>query len=92
VAPVPLLQGADEGLLDGGSRPVAWPVAMAGDKGYRANWIDEYLLEFGIKPVISSKENEDRSARNAEFDKAAFRRRSIVVCLIGRLKGCRRVF
>jgi transposase len=89
---VPLLQGADETLVDGDSCPVAWPVAMAGDKGYRANWIDDYLLGLGITPVIPSKENEDRSARPVGFDKSLYRRRSIVECLIGWLKECRRVF
>ncbi len=50
------------------------------------------MLELGIKPVIPSKENEDRSARPVEFDKDVYRRRSIVECLIGWLKECRRVF
>ena len=89
---VPLLEGAEERVVDGDGEPIAWPVALAGDKGYRADWIDEYLLELGIKPVIPSKENEDRSARPVEFDKDAYRRRSIVECLIGWLKECRRVF
>jgi transposase len=66
-------------------------VALAGDKGYRADWIDEFLLESGITPVIPSKEDEGRSSRPVEFDKAAYRRRSIVECLIGWLKECRRV-
>jgi transposase len=89
---VPLLEGAEERVVDGDGEPIAWPVALAGDKGYRADWIDEYLLELGIKPVIPSKENEDRSARPVEFDKDIYRRRSIVECLIGWLKECRRVF
>jgi transposase len=88
---VPLLEGADESVVDGGGEPVAWPVALAGDKGYRADWIDEFLSELEIKPVIPSKENEDRSARPVEFDREAYRRRSIVECLIGWLKECRRV-
>ena len=50
------------------------------------------MLELGIKPVIPSKENEDRSARPVEFDRDVYRRRSIVECLIGWLKECRRVF
>lgn len=89
---VPLLVGADEQVTAGDGEPVAWPVALAGDKGYRADWIDEYLLGLEIKPVIPSKENEDRSARPVEVDKEAYRRRSIVECLIGWLKECRRVF
>jgi len=60
-------------------------------QGYRAGWIDDLLLELGIKPVIPSKENEDRTARPVEFDCAAYRKRSIVECLIGWLKECRRV-
>ena len=89
---VPLRVGADERVTDGDGEPVAWPVALAGDKGYRADWIDEYLLGLEITPVIPSTENEDRSARRVEFDKGAYRRRSIVECLIGWLKECRRVF
>jgi transposase len=88
---VPLLEGADERVRDGSGRPVAWPVAMAGDEGYRAAWIDEFLPGPGITPVIPSKENEDREARPVEFDREAYRRRSIVECLIGWLKECRRV-
>jgi transposase len=88
----PLLVGADERVIDGDGEPVAWPVALAGDKGYRADWIDEYLLELEITPVIPSKENEDRSARLVESDKATYRRRSVVECLIGWLKECCRVF
>lgn len=86
-----LLCGADEALHDAHGTPMAWPVALAGDKGYRANWIDEYLLELGIKPVIPSKENEDRSLRPVIFDKTAYRRRSIIECLIGWLKESRRI-
>jgi transposase len=89
---IPLLVGANEQVTDGDGVPVAWPVALAGDKGYRADWIDEYLIGLGIDPVIPSKENEDRSARPLEFDKVAYRRRSIVECLIGWLKECRRIF
>jgi transposase len=88
---VPLLDGADTSVVDGDGEAIAWPVALAGDKGYRADWIDDLLLEIGIKPVIPSKENEDRTARPVEFDRAAYRKRSIVECLIGWLKECRRV-
>ena len=66
---IPLLEGADAELYDGEGQPIAWPVALAGDKGYRADWIDEYLLELGINPVIPSKENQDRDARRVEFDR-----------------------
>jgi transposase len=89
---VPLLVGADERVTDGDGEPVAWPVALAGDKGYRADWIDEYLLGLEIRAVIPSKANEDRSARPVEFAKEAYRWRSLVECLIGWLKEGRRVF
>ena len=87
-----LLVGADEQLFDADGEPVAWPVALAGDKGYRADWIDDYLLELGITPVIPSKTNEYRDARPVEFDKEAYRDRNIVERLIGWLKECRRIF
>lgn len=89
---VPLLEGADAAVVDFDDCSVAWPVALAGDKGYRADWIDDCLLEVGIKPVIPSKENEDREARPVEFDKPAYRRRHIVEQLIGWLKESRRIF
>ena len=87
-----LLVGADTCLLDEDSERIAWPFAIGGDKGYRADWIDQYLLELGIQPVIPSKENEDRSARPVEFDREAYRRRNIIERLIGWLKESRRIF
>jgi len=86
-----LLQGADEAIVDGAGEPIAWPVALAGDKGYRAKWIDETLLATGITPVIPSKSNQDRDARAVEFDREKYRDRNIIERLIGWLKECRRV-
>ncbi len=88
----PLLEGADARLYDGEGEPIAWPVALGGDKGYRADWIDQYLLELGMRPDIPSKENEDRAARPVKFDRRAYRRRNIIERLIGWLKESRRVF
>lgn len=82
----------DQKLVDGEGQPVAWPLALGGDKGYRADWIDQYLMELGILPVIPSKENEDRDARPCEFDREAYRDRNIVERLIGWLKESRRIF
>ena len=79
-----LMVGADEQLIHTGGTPICWPVALAGDKGYRADLIDDYLLGLDIMPVIPSKSNEDRDARPITFDKHAY--------LIGWLKGCRRIF
>jgi len=86
------MTGADAALFDSSGEPIAWPVALAGDKGYRADWIDEYLLALDITPVIPSKENQDRDARPVAFDPEAYRDRNIVERLIGWLKECRRVF
>jgi len=86
-----VLVGADETLEDQHGTLMAWPLALAGDKGYRADWIDRYLLELGINPVIPSKENEDRRLRPVAFDKAVYRRRCIIECLIGWLKESRRI-
>lgn len=84
--------GADEHLVAADGEPIAWPVALAGDKGYRAAWIDAYLLDLDITPVIPSKTNEDRQVRPVVFDKKTYRDRNIVERLIGWLKECRRVF
>lgn len=87
-----LLEGADEEIVDHDEDPVAWPVQLAGDKGYRAEWIDQHLLDLGMEPVIPSKENEDRDVRAVEFDREAYRNRNIVERLIGWLKESRRIF
>ena len=87
-----LLEQANRDLFDVQGEPVPWPAALAGDKGYRADWIDAYLLELEIRPVIPSKENEDRDARPVEFDRDQYRKRNIIERLIGWLKESRRVF
>lgn len=89
---IDLLNQTDAEVTDTEGNPIAWPVAIAGDKGYRANWIDEMLTDMEITPVIPSKENEDRDNRLVEFDKKKYRQRNIVERLIGWLKECRRVF
>lgn len=87
-----MLAEADEQLVDHDDEPIAWPVQLTGDKGYRAEWIDQYLLELGIQPVIPSKDNEDRDARAVDFDSEAYRSRNIVERLFGWLKESRRIF
>lgn len=42
--------------------------------------------------MIPSDANEHRWARPMGFDQAAYRRRGIVEDLIGRPRGCRRIF
>ena len=87
-----MLDNIDNEMTTSHGDPVAWPIAIAGDKGYRANWIDEMFMEMDVIPVIPSKENEDRDARPVEFDKDRYRQRNIVERLIGWLKECRCVF
>lgn len=87
-----VLKEADAKLRDREGGPLAWPVNLAGDKGYRAAWIDDLLMQLGINPVIPSKANEDRDARGVEFKRESYRRRNIVERAIGWLKECRRVF
>ena len=65
---------------------------LAGDMAYRANWIDEYLMALDIQPVIPSRKTENRDTRLVEFDREAYRERSIIERLIGWLKESRRVF
>ena len=85
-----LLEGADANLFDAAGEPIVWPLAMAGDKGYRANWIDEFLQDLDIQPVIPSKSNEDPDARPVKFDRDRYR--NIIERLIGWLKEFRRIF
>jgi transposase len=63
---------------------------LGGDKGYRADWIDEYLMELGIEPVIPSRQNKDHERRS--LNREAYRQRNIVERLIGWLKESRRIF
>ena len=87
-----VLTGADEQLFDAYGHPIAWPVKLACDKGYRADWIDQYLIDLDITPVIPSKQTDDRDARPVAFDRQAYRERNIIERLIGWLKECRRIF
>ncbi len=89
---VDVLHSVDEVVVDSEDNPIAWPLAMAGDKGYRAEWVDQLILSLGILPVIPSKDNEDRDQRGVEFDSPSYRNRNIVERLIGWLKESRRVF
>ena len=69
-----LLDGEEESLLDSEDKRIAWPFVLGGDIGYRADWIDEYLLKLGIRRIISTTENENRDARPVEFEREEYRR------------------
>jgi transposase len=86
---IDLLEGAEVANFDG--TEIVYPVKLAGDKGYRADWIDEYLLDSGIQPIIPTKGNQDPDARAVEFDPAAYRERNIIERLVGWLKESRRI-
>jgi len=78
-------------IADHDGRLIPLPDKLAGDKGYRAEWIDDYLLDLGITPVIPSKANEDPNDRVVKFDRQAYRSRNIIERLIGWLKESRRI-
>lgn len=78
-------------VADHGGNAIPLPKKLGGDKAYRAEWIDDFLLSHGVQPVIPSKTNEDRDARGVEFDSEAYRARNIVERLIGWLKESRRI-
>src|SRR5207237_7559700 len=48
-----LLEEVD--IVDQSDVPIVYPAKLAGDKGYRAEWIDNYIIELGIQWVITSK-------------------------------------
>ena len=73
------------------SDEVIRPAKLAGDKGYRADWIDDWLLKRRITLVIPSKRSEGRAARPVQFDRISYRRRCVIEQMIGWLKECRRV-
>jgi transposase len=70
---------------------IAWPerpAKFAGDKGYSAAWLRQWLGERGIQPVIAHRCNEKRPAR---FPRKVYRRRNVVERCINSLKWFRRV-
>ena len=65
------------------------PAKVAGDKGYSAGWLRQWLRERGIEPVIAHQKNE--KGRRGKFDRKAYRRRNIIERCINGLKWFRRV-
>jgi transposase len=73
-------------------RPKSRPKRLAGDKGYSSRSIREFLDGRGIEAVIPHRDNEAaRHDSEVMFDKATYRKRSIVEQTIGWLKECRRI-
>jgi transposase len=68
------------------------PRKLAGDKGYSAKSVRDWLKSRGIQAVIPHKENEHaRRDPNVEFDKQAYRQRHVVEQSVGWLKESRRI-
>ena len=75
----------DEGDLE------IYPAHLAGDKGYDAKWIRDWLEAQRIEPVIPHR-GTDTDARDTDFDRELYRHRNVIERLVGRLKECRRIF
>jgi len=69
----------------------AWPEQpekLAGDKGYSAEWIRDWLKEHDIEAVIPYKTNE--KGRRKKFNRKGYRRRNIIERCVSSLKWFRR--
>jgi transposase len=76
-------------LMDEATSWPEQPAKVAGDKGYSADWIRDWLKDHDIVPVIPYKSNEKGSTKR--FDKKNYRRRNIVERCVNSLKWFRRV-
>jgi transposase len=71
---------------------LSWPVQpakLAGDKGYSAGWLREWLWVRGIEPVIAHQKKE--AGRQGLFDGETYKRRNIIERCVNSLKWFRRV-
>ncbi|MEZ6129587.1 MAG: transposase [Planctomycetaceae bacterium] len=66
-------------------------MAIARDKGYRANWIDETLLSMESFPQSLRRKTRTETLVLSSLTRK-YRQRNIVERLIGWLKECRRIF
>jgi transposase len=68
------------------------PRKLAGDKGYSAQSLRDWLKQQNIKSVIPHKENEKaRHDPKVKFDREAYRGRHVVEQCVGWLKEFRRI-
>ncbi len=65
-----------------------WPEAVAGDRGYSAAELRNWLQARDIASVIPCREDE---LGDHEYDRAAYRERPIIERAINRLKRHRRI-
>jgi transposase len=63
-----------------------WPQQGAGDKGYSASCVRDWLNRRHIEDVIPTPKNQQRQE---DFDKATYRRRNIIERAVGWFKWCR---
>ena len=63
-----------------------WPEKMAGDKGYSYPEVRGWLKRHRIHAVIPTRKDQPR---DETFDKAAYRRRSLIEQVVGWFKECR---
>ena len=69
------------------------PRQLAGDRGYDAHWIRQWLRQRGIRPVIPPRKRvgQRRPGRPVTYDRVAYRARNVVERCVGWLKECRSV-
>lgn len=63
-----------------------WPERMAGDRGYSYPEVRGWLKRHKVKDVIPTRKDQPR---DPSFDKATYRRRSLVEQVVGWFKECR---
>jgi transposase len=71
-----------------GGRPRLRPDRVVGNKGYSYRVVRRYLQRRGIGRVIPRRRDQ---GRHGPFDRAAYRLRHRIECLVNRLKQWRRV-
>ncbi len=72
----------------GRGRPRLRPKRLAGDKGYSSRTVRQRLRQRGIQPIIPTRLGERRCP---SCDRATYRERNRVECLINRLKQFRAI-
>ena len=88
---IPLKDETFQRALDVQQEQLVFPLAVAGDKGYDAAWIRQWLEDFEIESVIPQR-SSGKGTPDRHFDQQAYRRRNVIERLIGWIKECRRIF
>lgn len=72
-------------------RWIAWPLKLAGDKGYSYPSIRAWLARRGIEQVIPQRSDQVRREGKRRLDRCAYKKRARVEQCVGWLKENRRV-